>query len=76
MIKEVKIIQKSFATFVLEVHLGTRNSSGKDETSKKEAMHIAATNKTSTKEDTSDFEVLTGKFISFCETFKYLGTWI
>jgi hypothetical protein len=69
-------ICSSFRNFGLEVHLGSRQSSGKDIKSKTEFMHVPKRGNTSSESDTADVNVYGNRFVSHCETFRYLGSGI
>jgi hypothetical protein len=59
----------------LTVHLGTRKPN--QVTAKTEAMHIPARGTTPEPMKTADYDMLdNGRFISFCDSFRYLGTQI
>ena len=69
-----KLIVNEFASFGLSVHLGTRS---KNESSKTEAMFIPPRNSNVTDtftRETGDYDVSEDRFISFCDNFKYLGS--
>jgi hypothetical protein len=68
-------LTKEFARFGLTVHLGTKEPTRV--TAKTEAMHIPARGTTPEPTATADYDVLdNGRFISFCDSFRYLGTQI
>ena len=75
-IKGTRFIVETFSKFGLTVHLGSRGQE-----SKTEAMHFPGSQETpSTPEDTDDFVVIpdgkNSRFVSYCDTFKYLGTFL
>jgi hypothetical protein len=68
-------IGKEFALFGLNVHLGTKEPTRVN--TKTEAMHIPARGTTPDRTATADYDVLdNSRFISFCDSFRYLGTQI
>ena len=82
-IEGTKFIKDCFALFGLEVHLGTRGAGpdGKDVKSKTEAMYFPPRSKS--KDDLPEhckagasFDIGDGRFVSFCEAFKYLGSYL
>ena len=71
-----KLIVTEFKRFGLTVHLGTRSTNAASKTG---AMFIPPRNHkpgaTVTRE-TADYDVQPDRFISFCDNFKYLGSFI
>ena len=67
-----KHVCEHFAKFGLEVHLGNRAGNGKETKSKTEFMHIQANREE--EPFTENFDVFQGRFISSCQTFRYLGS--
>ncbi|MCP4747957.1 MAG: hypothetical protein GY874_17745, partial [Desulfobacteraceae bacterium] len=70
-------VQKSFAQFGLEVHLGTRSMNAK---SKTEAMYFPSHSnlKKEIPKELVDgsYDIPGGRFVSFTPKFKYLGTYL
>jgi hypothetical protein len=77
LIKGTEFVRLSFAQFGLEVHLGTRANNAK---SKTEAMHFPSHSKLKNEIPQElidgDFDIPNGKFVSFTNKFKYLGTYL
>ena len=72
LIASTQLIVDTFKDFGLDVHLGTN---GNEKTkSKTEAMHIPKRKQQSTSAKTSNFPVGNNNFVSFCTSFKYLGS--
>jgi hypothetical protein len=72
-----KLIVTEFKRFGLIVHLGTRSTK---QASKTEAMFIPPRNHPNSEatftHETADYDVQPDRFISFCDSFKYLGSLI
>jgi hypothetical protein len=68
-------ITKEFARFGLTVHLGTKEPTRV--TANTEALHIPDRGTTPDSTATAGYDVLdNSRFISFCDSFRYLGTQI
>ena len=77
LIRGTSFVQRSFAQFGLEVHLGHQTENSK---SKIEAMYFPSHSKS--KEEipeelvSGDFDIPGDRFVSFTSKFKYLGTYL
>jgi hypothetical protein len=71
LIKASKLIVPHFRRFGLTVHTGFKS---KGEGSKTEAMYIPKPQQESTTENTAAYDIDDDRFITFCDTFKYLGS--
>jgi hypothetical protein len=77
-----KFVYEQFQRFGLEMHLGKRATEpgGQDENSKTEAMYFPPSdqrkNKAPAKMDTYDVGTDGQRYVNFCSSFKYLGTYI
>lgn len=76
LIRGSQIVVDAFACFGMEVHLGTTDATGTKQKSKTEALFIPA--KEYSEEEraalTADYAVTENTHISFCDSFKYLGS--